>query len=60
MSQDYDYAKSVLQDLGYTIAEASEIIDEIKQGNYAFFFAKKQSLWVHLNNKFGCKMSAQG
>ena len=59
MTQDYDYARCVLQDLGYTIAEASEIIDEIKQGNYAFF-AKKQSLWVHLNNKFGCKMSAQG
>lgn len=44
MTQDYDYAKSVLQDLGYTIAEASEIIDEIKQGNYAFPCKKAKSV----------------
>lgn len=53
MTQDYDYAKNVLLDLGYTIAEASEIIKEIKLGNYAFPCKKeksvdlsKQHLWM--------------
>ncbi len=53
MTQDYDYAKRVLQDLGYTIAEASEIIEVIKQGNYAFPYKKaksvnafKQDVWM--------------
>ena len=32
MTQDYNYAECVLQDLGYTPAEASKIINEIKQG----------------------------
>lgn len=53
MTQNYDYAKSVLQDLGYTIAEASGIIEVIKQGNYAFPCKKaktvdlsKQDIWM--------------
>ena len=53
MTKDYDYAKNVLLDLGYTIAEASEIIKEIKLGNYAFPCKKeksvdlsKQHLWM--------------
>lgn len=44
MTQNYDYAKSVLQDLGYTIAEASEIIEVIKLGNYAFPCKKEKSV----------------
>lgn len=45
MIQDYDYAVSVLQeDLGYTNAEASKIIEVIKQGNYAFPCKKAESV----------------
>lgn len=44
MTQDYDFAKYVLQDLGYTPAEASKIINEIKQGNYAFPCKKAESV----------------
>jgi hypothetical protein len=44
MIQDYYYAESVLQDLGYTKAEASKIIEVIKQGNYAFPCKKAESV----------------
>lgn len=44
MTPDYYYAECVLQDLGYTIAEADKIIDEIKQGNYAFPCKKAKSV----------------
>lgn len=44
MIQDYDYAEKVLQDLGYTNAEASKIIEVIKQGNYAFPCKKAESV----------------
>lgn len=44
MTQDYNYAECVLQDLGYTPAEASKIINEIKQGNYAFPCKKAKSV----------------
>jgi hypothetical protein len=44
MIQDYNYAVRVLQDLGYTIAEASKIIEVIKQGNYAFPCKKAESV----------------
>lgn len=44
MTQDYNYAECVLQDLGYTPAEASKIINEIEQGNYAFPCKKANSV----------------
>ncbi len=44
MTQNCNYAKSVLQDLGYTIEEASDIIEVIKQGDYAFPCKKAQSV----------------
>ena len=44
MTQDYNYAEYVLQDLGYTPAEASKIINEIEQGNYAFPCKKAKSV----------------
>lgn len=36
MNQDYTYAISLLLDLGYTTIEASEIVEKIQQGDYAF------------------------
>lgn len=54
MNQDYSYAENVLQDLGYTTDEASKIIDDIKQGKYAFHSKKeksvdesKQNIWMN-------------
>ncbi len=44
MNQDYSYAISVLQDMGYTETEASEIVGKIQQGGYAFPYKKAMSV----------------
>lgn len=51
MKQNYGYAEYVLRDLGYTDVEASEIIEVIKRGDYAFPHKCKTSV-----DGFKCEM----